>query len=140
MLFCYLGALSTIGLAFFDLDNIGLGLLLYLLALIGFWGSLVFYNSYLPDIAYPDQQDALSSKGYSLGYIGSVILLLVCLGLILGYESLGFENEIAAMRISFVLTGLWWLGFSQYTYRYICLLYTSPSPRDKRQSRMPSSA
>jgi len=80
MLFCYLGALSTIGLAFFDLDNIGLGLLLYLLALIGFWGSLVFYNSYLPDIAYPDQQDALSSKGYSLGYIGSVILLLVCLG------------------------------------------------------------
>ena len=119
MLFCYLGALSTIGLAFFDLDNIGLGLLLYLLALIGFWGSLVFYNSYLPDIAYPDQQDALSSKGYSLGYIGSVILLLVCLGLILGYESLGFENEIAAMRISFVLTGLWWLGFSQYTYRYM---------------------
>ena len=119
MFFCYLGALSTIGLAFFDLDNIGLGLLLYLLALIGFWGSLVFYNSYLPDIAYPDQQDALSSKGYSLGYIGSVILLLVCLGLILGYESLGFENEIAAMRISFVLTGLWWLGFSQYTYRYM---------------------
>ena len=117
--FCYLGALSTIGLAFFDLENIGLGLLLYLLALIGFWGSLVFYNSYLPDIAYPDQQDALSSKGYSLGYIGSVILLLVCLGLILRYESLGFENEIEAMRVSFVLTGLWWIGFSQYTYRYM---------------------
>lgn len=117
--FCYLGALSTIGLAFFDLERLGLGLFLYLLALVGFWGSLVFYNSYLPDIAHPEQQDAISAKGYSLGYFGSVLLLLLCLGLILGYKLFGFENEIAAMRVSFVLTGLWWIGFSQYTYRYM---------------------
>lgn len=117
--FCYLGAISTIGLAFFELKNLSIGLTLYLLALVGFWGSLVFYNSYLPDIAYPDQQDSLSAKGYSLGYVGSVILLLVCLGLILGYQSFGFENEVAAMRVSFVLTGLWWIIFSQYTYRYL---------------------
>lgn len=118
-LFCYIGALSTMGLALFDLELLGLGLVLYLLALIGFWGSLVFYNSYLPDIAHPEQQDAISAKGYSLGYIGSVILLLVCLGLILGYEFFGFKNEVAAMRVSFVLTGLWWIIFSQYTYKYM---------------------
>jgi len=117
--FCYLGAISTIGLAFFQLELMGLGLCLYLLALVGFWGSLVFYNSYLPDIAHPAQQDAISAKGYSLGYIGSVLLLLVCLGLILGYQIFGFENEVAAMRVSFVLTGLWWIGFSQYTYKHM---------------------
>lgn len=117
--FCYLGALSTIGLASFSLDSIALGLLLYLLALVGFWGSLVFYNSYLPDIAHPEQQDAISAKGYSLGYVGSVLLLLVCLGLILGYETFGLENEVMGMRVSFVLTGLWWIGFSQYTYKHL---------------------
>lgn len=117
--FCYMGALSTMGLALFDLEMLGLGLLLYLLALVGFWGSLVFYNSYLPDIAHTEQQDAISAKGYSLGYVGSVLLLLGCLGLILGYETFGFENEVEAMRVSFVLTGLWWIGFSQYTYKYM---------------------
>lgn len=131
-LFCYLGATSTIGLAFFDLESIELGLILYLLALVGFWGSLVFYNSYLPDIAYPEQQDAVSAKGYSLGYVGSVILLLICLGLILGYEFFGFKNEIVAMRVSFILTGVWWIGFSQYTYRYLPKGNKNKAPLDKK--------
>jgi len=117
--FCYLGALSTIGLSLFSLEVIYLGLLFYFLALIGFWGSLVFYNSYLPDIAHPQDHDAISAKGYMLGYVGSVILLLICLGLILGYKFFGFENEVTAMRISFALTGLWWIGFSQYTYKHL---------------------
>ncbi len=118
-LFCYIGALSTIGLAIFNLDMIYLGLTFYLLALVGFWGSLVFYNSYLPDIAHPEQHDSISAKGYSLGYVGSVLLLLICLVLILFYDTFQIENEIMAMRISFVLTGVWWIGFSQYTYRYL---------------------
>lgn len=118
-LFCYIGALSTIGLAVFTLDMIYLGLTFYLLALIGFWGSLVFYNSYLPDIALPEQQDAISAKGYSLGYIGSVLLLVISLVLILFYNKFGFENEVEGMRVSFVLTGIWWIGFSQYTYRHL---------------------
>jgi len=67
--FCYLGALSCIGLYWFSLDHLFIGLLCYMLALIGFWGSLVFYNSYLPDIAFPEQQDKVSAKGFSLGYI-----------------------------------------------------------------------
>ncbi|WP_298325982.1 MFS transporter [uncultured Dokdonia sp.] len=117
--FCYMGAIATIGLYWFSLEHIYLSLLLYALGLIGFWGSLVFYNSYLPDIAFPDQHDAISAKGYSWGYIGSVILLGWCLFMILGYEIFGFEDEGFPTRLSFVLTGVWWIGFSQYTYRYL---------------------
>ncbi|MEC8883215.1 MAG: MFS transporter, partial [Bacteroidota bacterium] len=117
--FCYLGALSCIGLFWFNMNYLWFGLLCYFLALIGFWASLVFYNSYLPDIAFPDQQDKISAKGYSLGYIGSVILLIVCLTMILMYETFGFEDEGLPTRLSFVLTGLWWIGFSQYTYYYL---------------------
>lgn len=117
--FCYLGAISCIGLYWFNLDYLWFGLLCYFLALIGFWASLVFYNSYLPDVAFPDQQDKASAKGFSLGYIGSVILLVICLIMILYYDFFGFKNENFPTRFSFVLTGLWWIGFSQYTYKYL---------------------
>lgn len=117
--FCYLGAFSCIGLFWFNLDYLWFGLLCYFLALIGFWGSLVFYNSYLPDIAFPEQQDKISAKGYSLGYFGSVLLLLLCLGMILFYENFGFESKDFPTRLSFILTGVWWIGFSQITYHYL---------------------
>lgn len=117
--FCYLGALSCIGLFWFNMAYLWFGLLCYFLALIGFWASLVFYNSYLPDIAFKEQQDAISAKGYSLGYIGSVILLLICLVMILMFDTFGFESENLPTRLSFVLTGIWWIGFSQYTYYYL---------------------
>lgn len=114
--FCYLGSLSCVGLFWFDLEHLGIGLLFYFLGLIGFWGSLVFYNSYLPDIAHKHQQDKVSAKGFSLGYVGSVILLLICLGMIMNYETLGFESKSFPTRLSFVLTGIWWICFSQYTF------------------------
>lgn len=117
--FCYLGALSCIGLYWFSLAELWFGLLCYFLALVGFWGSLVFYNSYLPDIAFPEQQDQVSAKGFSLGYIGSVLLLIVCLAMILMYDKFGFPDKAMPTRLSFVLTGLWWIGFSQYTYYYL---------------------
>lgn len=115
-LFCYIGSFSCMMLYFFTLEHLYLGLLFYLLALIGFWGSLVFYNSYLPDIAFKEQQDRISAKGYSLGYIGSVLLLIINLAMVLKYDFFGFTNELNAMQWSFVLTGVWWLGFSQITY------------------------
>ncbi len=117
--FCYLGGISCIGLYFFKMEYLGLGLLFYFLGLIGFWGSLVFYNSYLPDIAHKHQQDRVSAKGFSLGYIGSVILLVLCLGMILNYELLGFESESLPTRLSFILTGIWWIGFSQYSFYHL---------------------
>jgi MFS transporter, UMF1 family len=115
-LFCYIGALSCIGLYFFSIEHIYLSLFFYFFGLIGYWGSLVFYNSYLPDVAFKEQQDGLSAKGYSMGYIGSVILLLICLALVIGKEG---EEAVKAMRLSFALTGIWWLIFAQYTFYYL---------------------
>jgi len=121
--FCYLGALSCMGLYFFSLENIIASLLFYFLALVGFWSSWVFYNSYLPDVAYPEQQDKLSAKGFSLGYIGSVILLIFNLAMIMMPEMFGLgeggEAKMKAMQISFVTVGVWWIAFSQYTFYYL---------------------
>lgn len=122
--FCYLGAFSCVGLNWFSLENIYISLVFYFLGLIGFWGSLVFYNSYLPDIAFPEQQDKVSAKGYSLGYIGSVILLIINLAMVMKpqlFNISGTEGEAAmkAMRYSFIMVGIWWIVFSQYTYFYL---------------------
>ena len=122
--FCYLGALSCVGLYWFTLENIYTSLVFYFLGLIGFWGSLVFYNSYLPDIAFPEQQDKISAKGYSYGYAGSVILLIINLAMIMKPKLFGIagtEGEAAmkAMRYSFIMVGVWWIVFSQYTYYFL---------------------
>lgn len=114
--FCYLGGLSCIGLYWFSLDQIYISLLFYFLGLIGFWGSLVFYNSYLPDVAHTEQQDRISAKGYSLGYIGSVILLIINLAMVMLSED---ANKVQMMRYSFVMVGLWWIGFAQYSFYYL---------------------
>lgn len=116
-LFCLIGSVSCMMLYFFNLENLYTGLFFYMMALIGFWGSLVFYNSYLPDIAFPEQQDAISAKGYSLGYIGSVILLIINLLMIMKSEVFGFTDKLQPMKVSFLLVGIWWLGFSQISYR-----------------------
>ena len=117
-LFCYVGSLSCMSLYFFSIakESIIFSLITYLLALIGFWGSLVFYNSYLPDIAHKEQQDKISAKGFSLGYIGSVILLLVNLYMIIGKEG---EEALHAMRMAFAMTGVWWILFAQYAFYYL---------------------
>lgn len=122
--FCYLGALSCMGLYWFNLESIYIGLLFYFLGLLGYWGSLVFYNSYLPDIAFPEQQDKISAKGYSLGYIGSVILLIINLAMIMKPKIFGItgtdgEAAMKAMRYSFVMVGVWWILFSQYSYYFL---------------------
>ena len=114
--YCYLGAASCIGMYWFTPDNVYFGIGCFYFGLIGFWGSLVFYNSYLPDIAFKEQQDRLSAKGFSFGYVGSVILLLMCLMLILSLEG---QKALNAMRLSFVLTGVWWIIFSQYSFYHL---------------------
>ena len=117
-----LGSLSCMGLYWFNLDNIYLGLFFYFLALISFWASLVFYNSYLPDIAHKNQQDFISAKGYALGYFGSVLLLIFDLAMVMFPENFGItgENpELVAMRYSFISVGIWWITFSQYTFYHL---------------------
>ena len=113
--FCYLGSLSCISLYFFESDTLELGIFSFSLAAIGFAGSIVFYNAFLPEIATEEHFDKVSAKGFSLGYIGSVILLLANLAMITFHEALGMEESMAA-RISFLSVGVWWMGFAQITF------------------------
>jgi UMF1 family MFS transporter len=129
-LFCYLGSFSCMGLYWFELSNIYLGLSFYFLALISFWASLVFYNSYLPDIAFKEQQDSISAKGYALGYFGSVLLLILNLAMVMYPSYFGISGpnpEILAMKYSFVSVGFWWIICSQYTFYYL------PSSKEKKK-------
>lgn len=113
--FCYLGAASCMSLALFNTENLELSLISFFLASVGFWSSLVFYNAYLPEIAPTEKHDKLSAKGYALGYLGSSTLLIICLAMILSAKDK--DQAFMFMRISFILTGIWWIGFSQITYR-----------------------
>ena len=122
--FVLMGSISCVGLYWFNSETIYLGFLFYFLAMIGLWSSLVFYNSYLPDIAYEDQQDRASAKGYSMGYIGSVLLLLFNLSMVMMPDAYGIEgNEteaaMTAMKYSFISVGVWWAVFSLYSFYYL---------------------
>ncbi len=123
--FCYLGGFSCAGLFFFTSDTIGLSVFLFLLATIGFAGSLVFYNSYLPDIATEDRYDEVSAQGFAYGYAGSVLLLIINLLPILKPEWFGNISAGLASRISFLCTGVWWIGFAQITFRQL----PNPTPK-----------
>ena len=115
--FCLLGSLSVMGLYFFkDADTLWIGILFTITAGIGFWGSIVFYNAYLPEVAYPEQQDNVSAKGFMFGYFGSILLLILSLVLI-ETEVFGMFDKAYGSRITFVLVGVWWLGFAQITYK-----------------------
>ena len=114
--FCYLGGLSCCGLFFFkgEHPNVFLGLVCSVLAAVGYVGSLVFYNSYLPEIAAPEDRDRISAKGFSMGYIGSVILQAIGFGLVLYFES---KNDSSSGPLfTFLLVGIWWIGFAQITF------------------------
>ena len=115
--FCWLGALSVCSLYFFKgIDTVWIGILFTILASIGFWASLVFYNAYLPEVAHPEQQDRASAKGFIYGYAGSVILLIINLIMIQKPDLFGIDASMAS-RISFLLVGIWWIGFAQITFK-----------------------
>ncbi|MDX2249200.1 MAG: MFS transporter [Bacteroidia bacterium] len=118
-LFTYLGSLACIGLYFFDGANIEYGITCAVLASVGYAGSLVFYNGFLPEVATGDIMDRVSAKGFAMGYLGSVVLLIVNLVLILNAESVGFASEGAATKFGFLLVGFWWLGFAQIGFFYL---------------------
>ncbi len=123
-IFVYTGSISCIGLYFFELDSIYMGMMFYFFALIGFWASLVFYNSYLPDIAHPEQQDFASARGFSMGYVGSILLLTFNLSMVLqpdwyGITGTPIESSLKAMKYSFITVGVWWALFSQYAFYHL---------------------
>jgi len=115
--FTWVGSISCGLLYFFDPQHIELGLIAFTLATIGYGGSIVFYNSFLPVIAEPKDQDRISARGYSMGYIGGVVLLIVNLAVILGQDALGIKDDSFPARIAFVTVFVWWIGFAQITFR-----------------------
>lgn len=112
--FCAMGSVACCGMFFFNKDNIGYGLLCFMLAAIGFWSSLVFYNSYLPEIATEEERDKLSAKGFSYGYIGSVLMQLIGFALVTFWPD---KDSATPVLITFLLVGLWWIGFAQLSFK-----------------------
>jgi MFS transporter, UMF1 family len=127
--FCYLGSLTCAALYFFSpvqnssgaitltSNSLHIGIFCMIVSCIGFWASLVFYNSYLPDLVSPSQRDRVSARGFTFGYIGSVILQILCFIIVFFPEMFGlksdFEKNYMPARLSFVLVGIWWFGFAQ---------------------------
>jgi UMF1 family MFS transporter len=110
--FATMGSLACMGLFFFDKDNLWLGLLMSIIACVGFWGSLVFYNSYLPEIANYDERDKVSATGFVYGYVGSVLLQIICFVFVLKNDLFHITKGFAS-QLSFLLVGVWWIGFTQ---------------------------
>lgn len=106
--FCYLGSASCMSLFFFSREHLELSFVSFIFATIGFWGSLVYYNSYLPEIASDDKQDKVSARGFAMGYFGSSLLLILCLIMIIVFK--------IPAKYSFLLVGAWWIGFAQITF------------------------
>ena len=115
--FCFLGGLACMGLFWFKGSNISWGIMCFILAVIGYSGSLVFYNSYLPEIAALEDRDKVSARGFMMGYIGSVILQMIGFGLVLYFQSNG--DNTSGPLITFFLVGIWWIGFAQITFAYL---------------------
>jgi MFS transporter, UMF1 family len=107
--FCYLGAISCASLFFFNKEHLAWGMLSILLASVGFWGSLVFYNAFLPEIAAPEDHDKVSAKGFARGYLGSSLLLIAILIVLKGFD-------IKDPRFSFLTVAIWWVGFAQIPF------------------------
>jgi MFS transporter, UMF1 family len=118
--FVWLGGLSCMGLFFFtDIDTLWVGILFSITASIGYSGSLVFYDAFLPEIVTEDRFDATSARGYSMGYYGSVLMMVLCLVVIMNYQAFGFAAEGDATRVCFLFVGVWWIGFSFIPFKVL---------------------
>ena len=114
--FLTMGSISCAFMYFFDGSTLELGLIAMIIACVGFWGSQVFYNSFLPEIAAVEDRDRISAKGFAYGYVGSVLLQLICFVFVLMHEKIGITTGKGS-QISFLLVGIWWWSFGQYSLR-----------------------
>ena len=115
--FTYMGGFACIGLYFFKLETLEWGIICFIIAAMGYIGGVLFNNSYLPEIASPDQQDRVSAKGFAFGYVGSVILQLICFVFVLKPDLFGIVDASFPARLSFLLVGVWWIAFAQIPFR-----------------------
>jgi UMF1 family MFS transporter len=119
--FLTIGSLACAALFLFNnKETLYIGIIGMIVACVGFWASLVYYNSYLPEIAAPEDRDRVSAKGYTYGYIGSVILQVLCFvlvffpGIVGGSDEKGHTTTIQ-FQVGFLLVGIWWWGFGQFS-------------------------
>ena len=125
-IFSWLGASGCASLFLFTgYDTLWIGILGSITASVGYWGSLVFYNAYLPEIAHKEQQDSLSARGFIYGYLGSAVLLILCLAVIMLVDE-------SFTRWSFLLVALWWIGFAQFTFARLPKSFTQPNRINSR--------
>ncbi len=110
--FTWMGSLACAGLFFFTMDTFELSMICFGIASVGYCGGFVFYNSYLPQIATIDQQDAVSAKGFIYGFAGSIVVQIICFVFVLSPSTFGITDDALPARISFLIVGIWWLGFS----------------------------
>jgi UMF1 family MFS transporter len=125
--FCYLGIELLVNV-FFDGDHVTLGLMCFMFAGIGFYGSQCFYNSYLPEIAAEKDMDRVSAKGYTLGYIGSVLMQLIGFALVMLWTG---KDEGDPLKITFLLVGIWWIAFAQIPFNVLPI-----SSKSERKSKV----
>ncbi|MEP4535418.1 MAG: MFS transporter [Cyclobacteriaceae bacterium] len=116
-IFTTLGSLACMGMFFFTSENVEWGILCVILASLGYSSGLVFYDAYLPEIAPPSMTDRVSARGYSFGYAGSALLLIVSLALISNYDVFGLPSKGYATRLVFLIVGVWWIGFAQIPFK-----------------------
>lgn len=114
--FLTMGSISCAFMYFFDGSTLELGLIAMVIACVGFWGSQVFYNSFLPEIATVEDRDRISAKGFAYGYVGSVLLQLICFVFVFMHDKIGITAGKGS-QISFLLVGIWWWAFGQYSLR-----------------------
>lgn len=115
--FLTIGSIACAAMYFFTKNNLGFGIACVVIACVGYWASLVFYNSFLPEIAAPEDRDRVSAKGFAYGYIGSVLLQVICFVFVLKPELFGISDDTFPARLSFLLVGIWWWGFAQIPLR-----------------------
>lgn len=128
--FTILGSVSCLSLFFFKgMEQLELGTIGFMLSMIGFAGGLVFYNAFLPVIVTEDLYDRVSARGFSFGYIGSVILLIINLVMVQFWENFGFPDQGTATRYAFLSVGVWWIGFALIPFRRL--------PSDEKQKTSP---
>lgn len=121
--FCYIGSAACVAMYYFSIENLEFGMIMFTLAAVGFCGSHVFYNSYLPEIAQENERDKVSAQGFSYGYIGSVVLQLICFVFVLNDK--WFDDKSFPARLSFLLVGIWWFGFAHIPFYFL--------PKGKKQ-------
>ena len=111
-----LGSIACASMYFFEKDTLTFGIIAIIVACVGFWGAQVFYNSFLPEIASVEDRDRVSAKGFAYGYVGSVLLQIICFVFVMMPATFGITEDKGA-QISFLFVGIWWWGFGQFSLR-----------------------